>query len=1784
MLALALLGALLAAALAALAARRAGPRVAWCWSLCAALVPLALAWLVAGRAPRDDAAFRAQLAGQYAPLLDTLRLGSAPTADVRLPAPDERAVALRAAYDVSGGTLALRVDTAAAPVLANGAPVNALPLGRSAEIRLGVGRQTVVITSTTPRWPLTCLLGMDRACGTRVWRVRAGDRERTITMPVTARGVHVASLGAPLLARAPLTLFLHDGDAWLAASPHARATVDGVAVPFVARAAAPVTVQVGLAASATVARLEIDRADNRLRVLFGRRLAPAAWPLVARGGTRAVWRVSGASDGAERQPGTLGRLALGVEAPLGAGRRGAYDGALAWTGRSWEWHADGRTRAVAPRVDQLIPGTGAAATERGHLLRVSPADAAANPLPLLTAFWLLGALLLAVDAARGDRDARALRVAVVGAAYTLLCARVVLAVRVSRAAPFSEEAVPTTVVLLAALPVLAWLLARWRSLPGLGPRLAPAWAALRDGVRAGGAAARAQARAWLVPGAALLVVIGTALAVWAGAGGADRAAFAILVPLVGSVGLAALHRVLVPALAQDAARGAPLGFLAPHSDFGFGRRHLARSVLALLVLVALYVALALSPRGVSTLVSLVAYAGAVAWVHLFVRERAELRPRLAPARAARIAGIAAGVGAALGLLATLLLRPTSGIGALLGATVLGAALAGGAGIAALLPRVRALRAWPYRARDVLPPLGFVLLPAVLLLVSSAVSVSRLGITLGFAIACAGLLLVVRVVTVLWYAETRARALASPSPRTLGWWIVLAALSVYGGYLAADRGLVLLLFTAVLTTVVFGAATLGGRRLAGALAMLASVLLVIGFALHAPLRTLPHPDTRLATPQMRYAAVQAPAALQAQALVASPAEAREIVSTLQQDWGMRAYAALGGTWGRGLYGIPYVPRAIAPDVALTDNVFALWILAEHGFAGALALLLTYLALAGTLLLAAAHATRRYSTVHRAILLGGLAAYVLMPALYMAAANASLLPLTGQNLPGLGLRSGADAAFVAWLVALALAALPTAADDAPRDYLETRASEGALRRVRRALLASAGVAVALTMVVGAAAWRATHEAPGPFTLDAMGDALRAVVARGDVRVDGDTLAVAPTALGKPGFTEGAFLRELVARGNAFAAGRGERRAHCLDRGAWLARADSSTVRVSDQGCRVASPLAGETWRGALAGGGGTERLLVGSRLVIRFDPDAPETVVACGDTGTVAARAVTVQCGAGARVRARLADARRGLVLAQADGGARIARGGSDTTSGERPLVAGDVVDFDGAATLLADAAPRGAYGYARWRNGDVSRVSPVGTPPFLAALDSAFARSLRAPGADEAEAAITPTSARVELTLDATLSRELQARVADRCAVAAGGRLRQCAVTLVDPNTGDVLALASWERPGFRPRGYQPLDANLRAMRGASTVKPFIAAAVFARYPKLRTLEVDHPGETFTAAAGWPVATGIPFASALHGCRAPIRWDCALPGSNNLYAVTLGLLGLAAEQGAEAPLPRLDGRAPVGAEFRIEGRAVRARPRLATRDGGAARAASPLARNMDALFDARTVARPADGFDTTLWAGMRRRGLLGPLNGPWQRVSPELVQLPLASARYDTLRYLVGFLTGEGEHLWSNAALARAMGRLMTGHATELRLVRRVGDSLIAVPRARALPFGSGRAAVLEGMRGVVQGGTGARARQALPSPALELFGKTGTAEADVSSGATPVSRFVFGGRARDASATDAPRARRVCPVVGAVLVEMERGAPGRLPAVDLFADAVAPVLRERMGWDGAGLRTAGCGS
>jgi hypothetical protein len=239
-----------------------------------------------------------------------------------------------------------------------------------------------------------------------------------------------------------------------------------------------------------------------------------------------------------------------------------------------------------------------------------------------------------------------------------------------------------------------------------------------------------------------------------------------------------------------------------------------------------------------------------------------------------------------------------------------------------------------------------------------------------------------------------------------------------------------------------------------------------------------------------------------------------------------------------------------------------------------------------------------------------------------------------------------------------------------------------------------------------------------------------------------------------------------------------------------------------------------------------------------------------------------------------------------------------------------------------------------------------------------------------------------------------------------------------------------------------------------------------------------------------------------------------------------------------------------------------RPKFAVKNGRRVIAESPLAHQLETLFDAR-IGRQTGEFDESLWRPLAAKRMLR-TNPQWQLVSPDVPTLPLDSPQFGDLRYLAGFMIGENENNWSNAALVRALARVMNGRGTQLRLIQRVGDTVLAPVEKPGVRFNGGRADVLAALRGVVRGvGTASRTTARMfDAPGFDFFGKTGTLE---SQRFEPLSLFLFGGR-------DGRPKGRGCPVVGIVYVESERGAPERLTGVSLFADVVAPVLRERYGW------------
>ncbi len=155
----------------------------------------------------------------------------------------------------------------------------------------------------------------------------------------------------------------------------------------------------------------------------------------------------------------------------------------------------------------------------------------------------------------------------------------------------------------------------------------------------------------------------------------------------------------------------------------------------------------------------------------------------------------------------------------------------------------------------------------------------------------------------------------------------------------------------------------------------------------------------------------------------------------QVWGGRAYAASGLT-GTGFAGTAALGRGVPTAVSYAENAFSVYVLSEHGALGGVAVLLLYLSL---LVVVGVWIVRVHRTVQEtreglavlALTVGGVL-WLTLPAVYVAASNLALVPLTGQNMPFLGLNSWADVVLVSGLatgIVFGLAALGDAHEEGP-----------------------------------------------------------------------------------------------------------------------------------------------------------------------------------------------------------------------------------------------------------------------------------------------------------------------------------------------------------------------------------------------------------------------------------------------------------------------------------------------------------------------------------------------------------------------------------------------------------------------------------------------------------------------------------------------------------------------------------------------------------------------------------
>jgi hypothetical protein len=180
--------------------------------------------------------------------------------------------------------------------------------------------------------------------------------------------------------------------------------------------------------------------------------------------------------------------------------------------------------------------------------------------------------------------------------------------------------------------------------------------------------------------------------------------------------------------------------------------------------------------------------------------------------------------------------------------------------------------------------------------------------------------------------------------------------------------------------------------------------------------------------IRSIAASDPGLLEEALAFAGPSEALFAAApSRDQVWGGQAYASSELT-GTGFAGTAILGRGVPTAVSYAENTFSVYVLSEHGALGGIGVILAYLALLVVVgvWIYRVHATIQDTRLGLAVLamaVGGVL-WLTLPAIYVAASNLALVPLTGQNMPFLGLNSWADVVLVSGLatgIVFGLAAL-------------------------------------------------------------------------------------------------------------------------------------------------------------------------------------------------------------------------------------------------------------------------------------------------------------------------------------------------------------------------------------------------------------------------------------------------------------------------------------------------------------------------------------------------------------------------------------------------------------------------------------------------------------------------------------------------------------------------------------------------------------------------------------------
>ncbi|HEY6804199.1 MAG TPA: penicillin-binding transpeptidase domain-containing protein [Pyrinomonadaceae bacterium] len=969
-------------------------------------------------------------------------------------------------------------------------------------------------------------------------------------------------------------------------------------------------------------------------------------------------------------------------------------------------------------------------------------------------------------------------------------------------------------------------------------------------------------------------------------------------------------------------------------------------------------------------------------------------------------------------------------------------------------------------------------------------------------------------------------------------------------------------------------------------------------------------------------------------------ARRILGIHEHFWTMFHFAARGNT-GEG-YGRSPVERVpFANGIAQSDNVYSIYILSEHGGLGGIAVISVYVLFVFFLffILTQHFASDLFPTV----LLGAVAMTLLFTALYHTGGNVGVVPFTGKNLPLLSLNSNSDIVLVGILLALAFTVIGGEIELSGNNNSIWSSFQGAGNSLNKWLAVVTLFFVVLYGFVTAKSWMVARDQShrGDYDLAQFVDTAKEYIRSGVISLDPQTQKIQPITTSAAGLGTQQYFSLLIdqfnlaqpqdkANGRYFFMIRELNVEEDLYGAAQPAKQNRETILSVDENYfRHSSPFASKVfWQGGLRSADSVDQqdYLSGEGLLLvprhQLDLDqpypAPEDVKPVHTLVLQNQTTLTQTTGRRFNVRNEAETQLFDLFSLEGDTvldphAAGLFVNGQECRNKTR-LEPGDIVALNDPAqrnrklTFFYQKDTSALLASYRWINGREGFVYPQGPAfslarPIAEAINSHISRINQKTPDSGGNLVSTQLTLSIEAELNNRLYEELGrealgGKVGNRNVLGLWDEINRrqdlaprISATVMSPETGEVLALASWpsynpapqssEQEKNNPRAYGNLmrrrdsearlyllNHNLERHVLGSATKPFIAGAAATAFPELLTLSVQDNKKEYDS------VFGIPTRPSWKGTGSgPVNFADFLIHSNNPYEVMIGFLAVTAtDTQAHMRFTSI----PAVEDYYISNRLYKVRPDFTGTFNSANGAAlnldtSPLAVKLKELFDLQ-VSGPNQTRDAGVWSKAVEMNLLADDEASFNLIAPETSNLALNQIR--DARSFVGITLGGNTNRWNNVKSAESFSRLITG--------RQVTASFVKLNRQPEFPllngFSSIRRPLLEALEGVVaKGGTARllndRVEQINKSANLPagsrfaIFAKTGTLEGQFRSGRNDSNIILAAGIWNDTSHTFKNG------VVVSIYIEKGNllGDSGRATQL---AERIIDILNKRFHWSG----------